>query len=221
QLAESLKKQGYGIIDGFMGVDVAERIREELLHMHHVGEMKLSELAGGRTGDNLRYSMAEVRGDVVRFVNGTEKDCQGIGILRDLSDQVIIRVQEKLPELAGEVIQRGNLMCTCYPGGASKAAPCGRGGPCRYVLHCDNPDKNGRRLTALYYVNKGWVPEHGGQLRIYPSDETGRAVGDAVDVDPLFDRFLLFFSDKRCPHEVMDARAPRYAITTWYYSAEE
>jgi len=42
-----------------------------------------------------------------------------------------------------------------------------------------------------------------------------------VDIEPLHDRFLLFYSDKRCPHEVLAARAARYAITTWYYNADE
>ena len=42
-----------------------------------------------------------------------------------------------------------------------------------------------------------------------------------MDIQPLHDRFLLFYSDKRCPHEVLPALAPRYAITTWYYNADE
>jgi hypothetical protein len=43
---------------------------------------------------------------------------------------------------------------------------------------------------------------HGGCLRLWPSDEAGRTRSPAVDIEPLHDRFLLFYSDKRCPHEV-------------------
>ena len=31
--------------------------------------------------------------------------------------------------------------CTCYPGGRDDGAECGQGGPCRYIKHCDNPDR--------------------------------------------------------------------------------
>ena len=34
-----------------------------------------------------------------------------------------------------------------------------------------------------------------------------------VDIEPLHDRFLLFYSDKRCPHEVMAARGERHTNT--------
>ena len=100
--------------------------------------------------------------------------------------QVVRKVQDLVPEMKDEEIQRGRMMCTydilpsdsghcnpsiasaarlattsdlaspgcrCYPGAEDENAPCGRGGPCNYVKHCDNPDKNGRRLTALFYLN--------------------------------------------------------------------
>ena len=36
--------------------------------------------------------------------------------------------------------------------------------------HCDNADKNGRKATAILYLNPGWVPEDGGCLRVYQPD---------------------------------------------------
>ena len=44
--------------------------------------------------------------------------------------------QERVEELKDETIQRGKLMCTCYPGNTNDDMPCGKGGPCRYVRHC-------------------------------------------------------------------------------------
>ena len=156
--------------------------------MQRDGLLKESELAGGKTGTNMRYSMASVRGDVVRFVDGTEAEgCYNIGLLKEFSDQVVVRVQERVPGLQAQVIQRGKLMCTCYPGDALDDKPCGQGGPCRYVRHCDNPDKNGRVLTALYYLNSHWVPSHGGCLRIYPSDAAGQSLSAPVDIEPVLD----------------------------------
>ena len=149
KLAEDLQREGYAFLDNFLGEPIASYIRDEMRIMHRDGLLKESELAGGKSGKNMRYSMASVRGDVVRFVDGTEDEgCYNIGLLKEFSDQIVIRVQERVDELKGEVIQRGKLMCTCYPGDVNEDMPCGGGGPCRYVRHCDNPDKNGRRLTG-------------------------------------------------------------------------
>lgn len=42
-----------------------------------------------------------------------------------------------------------------------------------------------------------------------------------VEIEPIGDRLLLFFSDTRCPHEVMPSHHYRYAVTTWYSCAKE
>ena len=44
----------------------------------------------------------------------------------------------------------------------------------------------------------------GGQLRIFPL-----AGPDPVDIEPIFDRLFVFWSDKRSPHEVLPAYAER------------
>jgi SM-20-related protein len=66
-----------------------------------------------------------------------------------------------------------------------------------------------RRLTAICYLNPHWRPEHGGVLRLHlPSGP--------VDVEPRLDRLVVFRSEL-VEHEVLPARAPRFAATAWYY----
>ncbi|HVE83987.1 MAG TPA: 2OG-Fe(II) oxygenase [Myxococcales bacterium] len=66
-----------------------------------------------------------------------------------------------------------------------------------------------RRLTATWYLNPGWRPEHGGVLRLHlPSGP--------LDVEPRLDRLVVFRSEQ-VEHEVIPARAPRHAATAWYY----
>ncbi|XP_055017034.1 egl nine homolog 1, partial [Boleophthalmus pectinirostris] len=60
------------------------------------------------------------------------------------------------------------------------------------------------------------LQEHGGLLRIFPEGKPQFA-----DIEPKFDRLLLFWSDRRNPHEVQPAYATRYAITVWYFDADE
>ncbi|KAL6101609.1 egln1 [Pungitius sinensis] len=76
------------------------------------------------------------------------------------------------------------------------------------IRHC-----NGK--LGNYKIN-GRTKEHGGLLRIFPE---GKA--QFADIEPQFDRLLLFWSDRRNPHEVQPAFATRYAITVWYFDADE
>uniref|UniRef100_A0A8B9HI90 Egl-9 family hypoxia-inducible factor 1b n=1 Tax=Astyanax mexicanus TaxID=7994 RepID=A0A8B9HI90_ASTMX len=101
------------------------------------------------------------------------------------------------------------------------------------VRHCNgklgNYRINGRTKVSfcLYFSQNifkadGCVPcicivcEHGGLLRIFPEGKSQFA-----DIEPLFDRLLFFWSDRRNPHEVQPAYATRYAITVWYFDADE
>ncbi|XP_038262935.1 prolyl hydroxylase EGLN3 isoform X2 [Dermochelys coriacea] len=66
------------------------------------------------------------------------------------------------------------------------------------------------------YKIRGRHKLHGGILRIFPEGKSYVA-----DVEPIFDRLLFFWSDRRNPHEVQPSYATRYAMTVWYFDAEE
>ncbi|XP_012867698.1 PREDICTED: LOW QUALITY PROTEIN: egl nine homolog 3 [Dipodomys ordii] len=81
----------------------------------------------------------------------------------------------------------------------------------RLVLYC------GSRLGKYYVKERSKCPQlHGGILRIFPEGKSFIA-----DVEPIFDRLLFFWSDRRNPHEVQPSYATRYAMTVWYFDAEE
>ena len=68
--------------------------------------------------------------------------------------------------------------------------------------HVDNPGgRQPARLTLAYYMqDEHWDAErHGGCLRIYGEDDAAHGI---VDVAPIRDRLIVFFSDDRCPHAV-------------------
>lgn len=123
-------------------------------------------------------------------------------------------------------------MVACYPGNGTG-----------YVRHVDNPNGDGRCITCIYYLNKNWdakvccdpaftlaviwlvgrgvssnrfllfgfdlfIQVHGGLLQIIPE---GRNV--VANIEPLFDRLLIFWSDRRNPHEVKPAFATRWGHT--------
>jgi len=127
------------------------------------------------------------------------------------------RLAALLPDELADVQLRSDAQLAFYPATGA-----------RYVRHVDNTCSsgrgrlcNGRRLTAVYYLNREWRESDGGELRILGRDgESGREA-PLLDVAPKLDRLLVFFSDGRVPHEVLPSFAPRYAATVWLLSASE
>merc|ERR1712072_338804 len=54
-----------------------------------------------------------------------------------------------------EASARTKMMFAVYPGDGT-----------HYVKHYDNPNKNGRKVSLLLYLNEGWREEDGGFLRV-------------------------------------------------------
>jgi [Skp1-protein]-hydroxyproline N-acetylglucosaminyltransferase len=102
------------------------------------------------------------------------------------------------------------------------------GGGSHFVKHTDtyattHPDgvktKGGedlsRLITCVYYLNDGWQPAHGGELRVFTR---GSEFSSAVewDVPPQLDTLLVFRSHD-VEHEVLPTSHERMAVTIWYY----
>jgi len=231
EIAESLIKHNFVIIDGFLGSKLAPSMQRELERAYRAGRLPETKhemigcprlepgaLAGGSTGNNLSYKMDAVRGDFVAWVTGKESACEWTALpelMTRLSTLVSELGDSHVPELKG-IKERANPMITCYPGGGA-----------HYVKHCDNTPSvaNGRRITSLYYANGAWKRGDGGELRVYApaTAETGPEAVTApiCDVAPIGDRVVLFFSDCRVPHEVLPARTLRFAVTLWFFDSAE
>lgn len=114
-------------------------------------------------------------------------------------DTLVELLATQIPEMQ-TIESRSEAMVTCYPGNGA-----------RYIKHCDNPNRNGRKVTAIYYLNPAWQPGDGGELRVFsPASEHHR------DIAPIGDRLIVFFSNARVPHEVLPSNVDRYAVTHWY-----
>ena len=70
-------------------------------------------------------------------------------------------------------------------------------------------DDDRRMVSAVIYRNDGWLPEDGGQLRMYLE-------GDRVhDVQPTGGCLVVFLSGE-VPHEVLPAQRERLSLTGWF-----
>ncbi|XP_043929827.1 prolyl hydroxylase EGLN3 isoform X2 [Protopterus annectens] len=196
----ALQTRGYCYMDNFLGDLVGDCVLEQVQQMHITGRLNDGQLAGKRNGISKRH----LRGDQIAWVQGTEKGCEAVGFLLSLIDRLIMLCEGKLGKHI--IKERSKAMVACYPGNGTG-----------YVRHVDNPNGDGRCITCIYYLNKNWDAKvNGGVLRIFPEEKSYVA-----DIEPIFDRLLFFWSDRRNPHEVQPSYSLRYAVTVWYFDAEE
>lgn len=85
-------------------------------------------------------------------------------------------------------------------------------GKSAYPKHIDAfQDKQGanRQITAIVYLNNGWVKEDGGCLRVWHGNR-------AMDIAPALNRLVLFRSSSLA-HEVLPSFKARHAASVWFY----
>jgi len=79
-----------------------------------------------------------------------------------------------------------------------------------YLKHVDRfRDDDRRMVSAVLYLNQAWLPEHGGQLRMYLDE------GVEYDVVPTGGCLVVFLSGE-VPHEVLPATRDRLSLTGWF-----
>lgn len=205
-LIRDMNEYGVCVLDNFLGQDRGLHVLQEVTNMYSSGVFKDGQLVSNRGGKNMRH----IRGDKIVWIGGGEPGCNNIGYLINRVDAIITNCKRMINNgKLGQynIRERTKAMVACYPGHGS-----------HYVKHVDNPNRDGRCITAIYYLNINWdVRASGGLLRIFPEGCNDRV----ADIEPIFDRILFFWSDRRNPHEVQPSHRTRYAITLWYLDAEE
>lgn len=166
-----LTSRAYVILDSFLPSPQSSSLREEVSALRRSGLLKQGALSGGGGGGqgfvSGGYRLASVRGDHVGWFDGRE---EGLAILPKVMQKIDTLVNELKPhcEHLKGIVSRSHAMVTCYPGGGA-----------RYIRHCDNAGKrNGRRLTAIVYLNEQWKDGDGGELRIFRCSRAGDSVVD-------------------------------------------
>ena len=207
-----LRDKGVGQIDGFLGTKACEALRTQLEALHASGCFS----APGRIGPVTAAGQtdATARGDVVFDFDDDERRARAPA-LHGLSTALNILISFlDQPEL-DLGLNLDNISASYMKPKATFYAE-GRG----YTRHVDNPGRDGRELTFLYYLNPLWEPADGGALRLHPPEARCEPKAPArerpVDIAPVADRLLFFWADRRSPHEVLPANRGRYAVQTWF-----
>ncbi|KAK4317160.1 hypothetical protein Pmani_011740 [Petrolisthes manimaculis] len=205
-IVRDLNQYGVCVIDDFLGAERADHILNEVKALESHGALEAGQVVSRQVQDQAR---GMIRGDQIAWVTGGEPHCSCIGQLVTVVDSLVAKANKHQDAgmLANyNITWRTRAMVACYPGRDT-----------HYVKHVDNPNGDGRCITAIYYLNRDWSEDDGGVLRIYPEGKD-----QVASIEPLFDRMLFFWSDRRNPHEVLPAKiTSRYAITVWYLDQKE
>ncbi|XP_047507238.1 egl nine homolog 1 [Pieris napi] len=205
RVIRDMTQYGVCVLNNFLGKERGLLVLQEVLDMYRSGIFT----AGQLVSNPVRTEAQTIRSDRITWIDGKEKHCYHIGQLISQVDNIILKANKMVNngKMGNYIINgRTKAMVACYPGSGS-----------HYVKHVDNPNKDGRCITAIYYLNLDWdVKRCGGLLRVFPE-----GTNQVADIAPIFDRMLFFWSDRRNPHEVQPAYATRYAITLWYFDSQE
>ncbi|KYQ88259.1 prolyl 4-hydroxylase [Tieghemostelium lacteum] len=204
-----LQEKGFIVVDNFLkDREIIDGIYEETLTLYQNGSVKQA----GMNKSTEKWNDKMIRGDYMMWLN---KDT-----LKDKMDS-IPNISSLLKELEGvrseldTVVKHFNSQKI-----STQLAVYPKGG--RYVKHRDSFTGQGvnRRITMIYYYNKNWKKEDGGELRLYTNNKnSGNSNNENkyVDIEPIADRLLLFLSPFM-EHEVLESHSEyRMAITTWIY----
>lgn len=152
---EQLGSPGWLVADGFLGAELALRVRRE-------AEALPLKPAGVRRGADHRLDPS-VRGDAIAWI--TPEDATGAFV--DAVARFEALMQE-LNERAWQGLRRFELQLARYEAGG------------HYARHRDAfPGDDNRRITAIVYLNPAWTPADGGLLRIH--GEPARDVEPRLD----------------------------------------
>ena len=184
---------------GFAVVDGVSSSREQLRSLRaSVAELyERHDFSLGCTGSTGKYEAEAVRGDRILVVDTDDTRLPALAATMCQADRLVATMARSCAGLR-RVLRRSTPTLACYPGGGA-----------HYVRHLDNAGLNSRLLTCITYLNEAWRADDGGALRIHHAD------GSHTDVEPFFDRCVLFWSDARTPHEVLPCHAERWAVTVW------
>lgn len=188
QIADDLVERGWSQQDALLPPDLVQQLAAECR-----ARAALGSLTPAGIGHGAALAVREqIRGDRIQWLEaGQSAACDRY-----------LQIMETLRLALNRDLYLGLDDYEChfalYPPGAF------------YQKHLDRfQDDDCRTVSVVAYLNDGWLPQHGGALRLYPHRS------EAQDILPLAGHLALFLSADM-PHEVLPASRERLSLTGWF-----
>jgi hypothetical protein len=221
-IIDGLETQGWAMVDGLLDENLCKEMRAEAVELYDEGYFATSQSTKWDTESNSSVTYDKHNVFSMQLDGGEQ-----YYVAPQLHHYMVTMTKTLQPILA-ERFPEAQLSSTMM---SNKLAVC-TGDGSAYDKHYDNSGMDDtRKVTVLYYMNN-WRPEMEGQFRIYQSpaqtasctsldkDVVDKSGASTIDVDPVGNRLLVFWSD-RLVHSVQRSVAPagvadhRYALTLW------
>ena len=203
QQLNQITDRGYCVIDNFLNPSIIDTLASEILALENRALLHAANTGRAQTTVNTK-----LRGDSIYWLNESEAS-PAQQTYFDEMDHLRSGLNQHL--YLGLDILESHL--ALYPIGAS------------YQKHLDRFKANNnaklpqRQISCILYLNKDWLEEDGGYLRLYLNADTtadGEAVtASSLDIAPIAGRLVMFLSDTFY-HEVLPAKRARMSLTGWF-----
>ncbi|MFW1858233.1 2OG-Fe(II) oxygenase [Acinetobacter defluvii] len=185
QILDDLDQHGFAIIDNVYPTDYRQALVNEC--SSHLNEFREAGIQNG--------IVSNIRSDHILWINDNLNIAQHhIETLKQLSSTLNRAFYLGINDIEAHF--------ACYNAGEF------------YALHRDNPQgKNGRMISAVYYLHEQWQENWGGQLHLQDKNNQWH------NIQPKPNRIAMFQSDLL--HEVIEAKHQRLSITAWLRSDQQ
>ena len=186
-IAEQLDRHAIAIIDDLLPQQALQQLLSETKELLAEDEFHPALVGHGITEQRI----SEVRGDKIKWL-----EVQHLTVTQQRYFHFLDELREHLSSYFRIALPWHECHLATYPTGSF------------YTKHLDQfRETNNRIFSVILYLNEGWKPEDGGQLRVHEKD-------NHYDIEPKMGRLVCFRSDL-IEHEVLVTSKPRFSITGW------
>lgn len=191
-VVQGLAENGWAVLPSFLDAEQARALAAESLAALREGQFRQ---AGIGRGDELQLRQ-DIRNDHVLWLSH-ETESPAVQHWLGIVEQIRLALNQQL--YLGLFEYEGHF--AHYPPGGF------------YKPHLDrHRDSDQRLVTLILYLNDGWTPDAGGQLRLWTTP--GKATGPHQIIDPKLGTLVCFLAGDYW-HEVLPSQQPRLSITGW------
>lgn len=200
---DQINDHGYCVIDNFLSPSIIDSLASEILVLENRALLHAANTGRAQTTVNTKF-----RGDSIYWLNEAEASP---------AQQTYFDEMERLRYGLNRHLYLGlDLLeshLALYPIGAG------------YQKHLDRFKANDnaqlpqRQISCILYLNKDWLEEDGGYLRLYINADAATdgvvTTAPSLDIAPIAGRLVMFLSDTFY-HEVLPANRARMSLTGWF-----
>lgn len=190
-LIEGIVAKGYAVCDDFLEPSEVKNLLNTFAQRYESGKFKDASI--GKQSE--AHKAARVRGDQILWLATNSVD---------VAERMLLNKNQAFVDYLNQ---------TCYLGIVGTEIHFAKYNVGKfYRRHRDTfQAQKGRILSVIYYLNPNWIPENGGNLIIYTSEN---GIEKGIVIEPLAGRLVCFESEK-LEHEVSEAFAERFSVTGW------